>query len=85
VKPGETGNFEASMKSKTKTLIHATFADGTTMLFSPREKVWVCDWMDESGEYFSGEKHGFAEDLIKPKYHVIDPDGYGPKVGLTNA
>jgi len=67
------------------TLIHATFADGTTMLFLPYEKVWTCTWMSDDGEYFDGDRHDFAKYLIKPDVHVVARDGYGLKTGETNA
>ena len=50
-------------------MIHATFADGTTMLFNPNEEVWVCDDVI-AGEYISGEREGFATNFIKPGVHV---------------
>jgi len=65
--------------------MHATFADGTTMLFHPWEKVWTCTWMSDDGEYFDGDDHGFAIDLIKRGKHVVARDGYGLKAGETNA
>ena len=66
-------------------MIHATFADGSTMLFAPYEKVWTCTWLSDDGEYFDGDQHGFACDLIEPGAHVVARDGYGLKAGETNA
>jgi hypothetical protein len=64
-------------------LIHATFADGTVMLFLPYEKVWTCKWISDNGEYFDGDQHDFAKHLIKPGVHVVARDGYGLKAGET--
>lgn len=72
-------------ESRKKMLIHATFADGTTMLFRLNEKVWTCTWMSDDGEYFSGDKHGFAENLIKRDVHVVRRDGHRLCCGETNA
>ena len=66
-------------------MIHATFADGTTMLFQPYERVWTCTWMSDDGEYFDGDQHDFARVSIKPGVHVVARDGYGLKAGETNA
>jgi hypothetical protein len=54
-------------------LIHATFKDGTTMLFRPNEWVWVADWWDN--EYFSGDKRGRACMVIKPGVYVVEKFG----------
>jgi len=59
-------------------MIHATLANGQTMLFYPNEKVWTADWISDNGEYFSGEKRGPAWELIKPGAFVIDHNAYGP-------
>ena len=58
-------------------MIHATFEDGTTMLFDPNEDVWVCEDVI-SGEYISGEREGFAKNFIKPGVHVLSSKGRIP-------
>ena len=51
-------------------MIHATFADGTTMLFQPDEQVWVCD--EVLSGYIAGERSGCASQVIQPGVHVLD-------------
>ena len=65
-------------------MIHVTFADGTTMLFHANQKVWVCSWMSDNGEYFSGEAHIRAGEL-EPELYVIAMDQYGPMKAETTA
>jgi hypothetical protein len=72
-------------ESRKKMLIHATFADSTTMLFRLNEKVWTCTWMSDDGEHFSGVQHDFAEDLIKVGVHVVARDARRLCCGETNA
>ena len=61
-------------------MIHATLSDGTTMLFNPYEKVWTADWVSDDGEYFVGEHHGHAKDLIIPDVYVIERNEEGPYI-----
>ena len=64
------------------TLIHATFADGSTQLFDPSERVWVASmlWWDNDG---TGEQDGvyphepqkdYAHTAIKPDRYVFQMD-----------
>ena len=36
-------------------MLHVTFADGTTALFDSDERVTLCEWLSEDGEYFAGD------------------------------
>ncbi len=51
-------------------MIHATFEDGTTALFAPREQVWVCRWVE--GDYIDGEELSQARWVVKPGVYVLD-------------
>lgn len=53
-------------------LIHATLENGTTMLFDPREKISVCNWISDDGEYFDNPIDGAAEDVIEPGVYVLE-------------
>lgn len=58
-------------------MIHATFTDGSSMLFDPSEWVYVCEevW---AGEYIAGEKYGYASEVIKAGVYVLEKvDGEG--------
>ena len=52
-------------------MIHATFADGTTMLFDPNEEVWVCDAV-EGGKYIVNDYEGPAKAVVVPGVHCIN-------------
>lgn len=52
-------------------MIHATFEDGTTMLFFPDEIVHICKEV-VGGEYISGDECGRAILMIKPGVYVLD-------------
>ena len=50
-------------------MIHATCAEGTSMLFNPNEEVWVCDDVI-AGEYIVNDYSGFAKAVVVPGVHV---------------
>lgn len=54
--------------------LHVTFENNQTALFLPTERVWVCDWLSDNGEYYAGEDDGPAEDVLKPGVYVLDAE-----------
>ena len=52
-------------------MLHATFEDGSTMLFSPDEIVLVCDDV-MGGEYIVSDHAGRANDVVVPGVFVLD-------------
>ena len=51
-------------------MIHATFADDSTMLFDPDEQICVCDDV-LCGEYIVNDQCGPASKVIKPGVFVL--------------
>lgn len=58
----------------TSTYMHATFDNGETALFRPTDRVWVCGWLSDDGEYYAGEDCGIAADVVKPGVYVLDAE-----------
>lgn len=52
-------------------MIHATLADGQTLLFDPDETVITAEWISDDWEYFSQVAEGPASDLVLPGDYVV--------------